>query len=789
MVSRDYFIKVFQQTPAGTHLLSFFQANQAGVNAKRTLSTPFIHKNAEEITGMFQISEARLGDLLIEAQLGNALSLARLGAILYENDVKDLAFQFFDAAINSEYNKARNDGCLEFAIAGWITEPKKKAEYYHHLLSHSSDPETHLFKRLNGETDTSYKMRTGHFCRDILQFANDHPTPLRLSKAEMQILDAHIKLDPSLASHAVVHSSIPPETKENKAEENKNVSPASASIGSFTHTYSVPSPFQYSPTPVSREEASAKLKAGVAILSPLLQPSEVMKDINRRLENTKIGRYTLLELRLNEMKISKADRRIALVPLEEAENISLEAIHKLMPDIDRKLTLQDARSIFSHRRNEIFAIVSFSHSDDPQDQYDSFKQFLGQHLLKDVKDYRKRQFLADSIAQSFHQSGIVQAVDSYYALKSAEEVTSDPAFKSDSMQLYVNQLSAPKSSVTLSCKKDIVTFDYSVSYSNIAIAKKTGGLIYPGGDLKKPGTKDKMPIAEVKSQIHISATKHSTSSPADFELKMTAEDLHVKKKFMLDPQGRAIPLVNSFLSKLFDDPLSGKKGFHLLSTQPTLAECESDNLYIFFDKKGNLNYGAVNTLKTDLIVGSIAASKLQLPKLSLGFVVTTEPLPENELQISRSKNRPIIIKNRDNFSIYSEKDFQWQQTDLTGLTVIQREVLDKYVSNESLSKKENVVLFDLVYQYHLKPEDFQPQAVLDSLKSLASSKATPTLREQKAWDLLCRALTTTQYTKRVGLKSYLSNLFLGRNKTASSKKSKTGDKNTPQKPGARRLSV
>gem|GEM_PF-4485968 len=228
-----------------------------------------------------------------------------------------------------------------------------------------------------------------------------------------------------------------------------------------------------------------------------------------------------------------------------------------------------------------------------------FKKLLETHLLSTAPE-EKREFLADSIARNFHQSGFMAATRAYFQFKFQHTVMNTP----EDQQQNVQQLVDPRTKkFTMSCNENgIVSFKATTGYADVQTkGTKSDNAVVKGG----------ASFVEIDSTIQISAAPSSTPDQTH-ELELTSGPLTIRKQ-PLAINGKRATFLNSFLSLMCDDPLNAKNGIFLLNQKPTNDEMKAMKemaTYLYFEGD-KLKY-MVKDFDRPSIEGTVPTNKLDI---------------------------------------------------------------------------------------------------------------------------------------------------------------------------------
>lgn len=208
---------------------------------------------------------------------------------------------------------------------------------------------------------------------------------------------------------------------------------------------------------------------------------------------------------------------------------------------------------------------------------DAFKELLKRHLLS-ASPEKEREFLADNIARSFHQSGIMYATPSYFILKLPKifEFMMAGEKPTEEQNKFVQSLKDPSEKrFTLKYENGSLSVKATTAYSEI--------LTMDGGETRHAVLKRGRNFVEIDSKITVHAVDKE-NEPGSLEMKLTPEQEPLTiRKALIAKNGKRVPFFNTFLSLLCDDPLSGKNGIYLLDHKPSVEKMQEMATYLYFD--------------------------------------------------------------------------------------------------------------------------------------------------------------------------------------------------------------
>lgn len=542
--------------------------------------------------------------------------------------------------------------------------------------------------------------------------------------------------------------------------------------------YSVPSPFTYNPVAPPANERGSTQGNDLWPL-PSTEAAKIMEDVNRWLNITEVNGQSFFEIRLQKLNLSLEDQKIARLTEQQILRMDLNEIKQILPTIPDNITeLREARLLLFNANINIVDKIRFKKQNaegdalDDQQNLTDFIDFLKENVFQHVANDDKKNFLAKEIAHNFHQSGFPVAASMYYQKKSGELILGAPA----DLDQAVRAIFDPPMKIIISCdekQQDQVTFHSLISYQQLNTGKS--------GDQEKALvdniTNKRTSFVDVESKIHIKAEPDSKDKK-HFKLNIIkGDDISIQKKIISVMSHEEIvkaTAVNTFLSKLFDDPLSGNKGIYLQKNAPDKKKIEPQQTYLYFDGS-TLKYMAKD-YEGKLLQGKISNDKLiqePLPPLRTD-VLTNELKGEAE-----SKSLPVVVINADkDVLLYSRKKDGTYQYFKLRLSANEKAAFEHFhaVGVEGLTKKEYNKVNSIINKYHTPLKSQSPRAMMSELKSMATASNQPRLvnkgEQNAALQSLFKAASTLEYTTPPRSKSFssvMSNLFLGRKKEASPK--------------------
>lgn len=543
--------------------------------------------------------------------------------------------------------------------------------------------------------------------------------------------------------------------------------------------YSVPSPFTYSPTAPAPDERKNSSGNNLWPLPPT-EAANIMKDVNRWLPITEVNGESFFEIRLKQIILSPEDQFIARLKEDDIFQMDFVAMRKILPNIPATASEKEARGMLFEANNKLVEQIRFNKTDangapDDKQNLNDFIDFIKENVLKHIPDDEadKKDFLAKNIAYNFHQSGFPVAVSMYYQTKYIDLISNpNPNISTD--ENTVKAIFNPPIKISISydeTKPDTVTFNSHVAYSNL----NTGSV----GERKKVLidniTNKPISFVDVESKIHISAVHNLMNQ--QFDLEMKGEPLTITKKaisVMEHEEIKTATEVNTFLSKLFDDPLSGNNGLFLHKAKPNPNTIKTQQTHFYFEKD-TLKYMAKD-YEGNILTGVISNNQLIPPSLP---PLRATHLSERMKSTAENKSQPIVIANSsDEIQIYTRKNNgSYHLINLTKLSSSDKKIFNAFSQKgpEALSRREYSRMNSIIDRYHTAPKNTSPKEILSQLKKMTSYYAEPVPLKDDfharssdqtfALQSLRRVANTLVYTTPKPKKSFsLSRLFFGRKK-------------------------